>query len=48
MKKDRTIKFCRARRFVVPKGLLKWVPKVPKVPINIIGLTFIRGPNLAS
>jgi len=46
MKKGHTVKFGRARRFVVPKDILKWVPKVHKVPINIIGPTFIRGPSL--
>ena len=38
-------------RFYVPKGLLKWVPKVPKVskvPINNYGLPFIKEPNIAS
>jgi len=36
MKRGNTIRFCRVRRFSVPKGILKWVPKVSKVPINII------------
>ena len=51
MKRGHTIRFCKVRRFFVPKGILKWVPKVskvPKVPTNIIGSKFIRGPNLAS
>ena len=51
MKRGHTIRFCRVRRFFVPKGILKWVPKVskvPKTPTNIIGPKFIRGPNLAS
>ena len=50
MKKGHTIKFCRVRRFPVPKGILKWVPKVskiPKAPTNFIGPKFITGPNLA-
>jgi len=45
MKRGHTIKFCSIRRFSVPKGILKWVPKVPT---NIIGPKFIREPNLAS
>jgi len=45
MKRGHTIKFCKVRRLYVPKGLLKWVPKVPT---NIIRPTFIRGQNLAS
>jgi len=51
MKKGLTIKFCRVIRFFVPKGLLKWVPKISKtfnVAINVYGPTFIRGKNLAS
>jgi len=51
MKRSHTIRFCRVRRFSVPKGILKWVPKVskvPKTPTNIIGPKFIREPNLAS
>ena len=51
MKRGHTIRFYRVRRFYVPKGILKWVPKVskvPKTPTNIIGPKFIRGPNLAS
>jgi len=51
MKKDHSIRFCKIRKFSVPKGILKWVPKilkVPKVATNIIGPKFIRGPNLAS
>ena len=51
MKRGHTIRFCSVRRFYVPKGILKWVPKiskVPKVPTNIIGPKFIRGPNHVS
>ena len=44
MKNDHTVRFCRVRRFFVPKGILKWVPKAPT---NIIGPKFIREPNLA-
>jgi len=44
MNKGHIVRFCKARRFVVPKGLLKWVPKVP---INIIGPKFIRRSNLS-
>jgi len=49
MKRGHTVRFCRVRRFSVPKGILKWIPKVskvPKAPTNIIGPKFIRGPNL--
>ena len=50
IKKGHTIRLCRVRRVFVPNGILKWVPKVskvPKAPTNIIGPKFIRGPNLA-
>jgi len=51
MKKGQTVRFCRVRRFSNPKGILKGVPKVlkvPKAPTNIIRPKFIRGTNLAS
>jgi len=48
MKSDHSIRFCKIRKFYVPKGIKKWIPKVFKVPTNIIGPKFIRGPNLAS
>ena len=50
MKRGHSVRFCNIRNFSVPKGNLKWVPKVsevPKVPTNIIGPKFIRGANLA-
>ena len=51
MRKDLFVRFCRIRKFFVPKGILKWVPENPKVPnnqINIHGPKFIRGPDLAT
>jgi len=48
MKRGHFVRFCRVRKVFVPKGILKWYPKVSKVPTNIIGPKFIRGPNLAS
>jgi len=51
MKKGHSVRFCKIRKFSVPKGILKWVPKNPKVPcnqINIHGLKFVRGPDLAT
>ena len=44
IKMSHTVRLCRVRRFSIPKGNLKWVPKVPT---NIIGPKFVRGPNLA-
>ena len=48
MKRGHSVRFCNIRKFYVPKGILKWVPKVPKIPTNIIGPKFIRVTNLAS
>jgi len=51
MRKGHYVRFCKIRKFSVPKGILKWVPKNPKVPynqINILGPKFVRGPDLAT
>jgi len=48
MKRGHSVRFCNIRKFFVPKGILKWVPKVSEVPTNIIGPKFIKGANLAS
>jgi len=40
MKRGHYVKYCKIQKFCVPKGILKWVPKVSKdskVPINPIG-----------
>jgi len=50
MKRGHSVTFCRVRKYYVLKGILKWIPKVskvPKVPTNTHGSKFIRGPNLA-
>ena len=47
MRKGYSVRFCKIRKL----GILKWVPKNPKVPnnqINIHGPKFIRGPDLAT
>ena len=51
MKKGHSVRFCKIRKVFISKGILKWVPKilkVPKVATNTHGPKFIRGPNLAS
>jgi len=51
MKRGRSVRFYNIRKYFVPKGILKWVPKVSEVPktsTKIIGPKLIRGPNLAS
>jgi len=50
MKKGHSVRFCRVRKFFVPKVILKWVPKNCKdsnIPTNTHGSKFIKGPNLA-
>ena len=32
MRKGHSVRFCKIRKKFVPKGILKWVPKNPKVP----------------
>jgi len=41
MKKGHSVKDCKFRRFLVPKGLVKWVPKSTS---NIVGPKFSRVP----
>ena len=44
MKKGHSVRFCRIRKFFVPKGILKWVPKEPNVSwkyINTYGLWYL-------
>ena len=51
MRKGHSVGFCKIRKFFVPKGILKWVPKNPRVPynqINILGPKFVRGSDLAT
>jgi len=51
MRNGHSVRFCKIRKFSVPKGILKWVPKNPKVPwnqSNIHGPKFVRRPDLAT
>jgi len=43
LNKGHIVRFCRLRKFDLPKGLVKWVPKDS---INIFGPKFIRESNL--
>jgi len=50
MKMGHSVRFCRVRKFFVPRGVLKWVPKNfkdPNVPVNAHGPKFKRRRNLA-
>jgi len=51
MRKVHSIKFYKIRKVSALRGILKWVPKNPKVPnkqVNLYGPKFVRGPNLAT
>ena len=51
MKRGHSMRFCKIRKYVVPKGPMKWIPKGNKALINECksnGPTFIRGPNLCT
>jgi len=32
MKKGHSVRLCKIRKFSIPKGVMKWVPKISKVP----------------
>jgi len=51
MKRGHSVRFCKIRKYFVPKGILKWIPKGCKVSIakdESKGPTFVRGPNLVA
>jgi len=51
MKKGHSVRFCKIRKYSVPKGFMKWIPKGCEVSNNKEkpnGPKFVRGPNLAA
>jgi len=51
MKMGHSFRFWKIRKFFVPKGVMKWVPKISKGPndqTNAKGPKFVRGPNLVA
>jgi len=51
MKKGRSVRYCKIRKFSIPKGVMKWIPKNLKAstnPINDHGPKFVREPNLVA
>ena len=51
IKKGHSVRFCKIRKFFVPKGYMKWIPKgceVPNEKKKSIGPTFVKGPNLVA
>jgi len=51
MKRGHSVRFCKIRKYFVPKGILKLIPKgceVSNDKAESKGPTFIRGPNLVA
>ena len=51
MKKGHSVRFYKIRKFFVPRGFMKWIPKgceVPNEKKKSIGPTFVKGPNLVA
>ena len=51
MKKDHFVRFCKIRKYFVPRGFMKWIPKGCEVSNDKYkpnGPTFVRGPNLVA
>jgi len=49
MKRGHSVGFCKIRKYFVPKGIMRWIPKDSEVPsdkCNAKGPAFVRGPNL--
>jgi len=51
MKKGHSVRLCNIRKFFVPRGYMKWIPKgceVPSEKKKSIEPTFVKGPNLVA
>ena len=51
MKKDHSVRFCKIRKFSVPRGFMKRIPKgceVSNEKKKPNGPIFVRGPNLVA
>jgi len=51
MKKGHSVRFCKIRKFSVPRGYMKGIPKeceVPNEKKKSIGSTFVKRPNLVA
>jgi len=51
MKRGHSVRFCKIRKYFVPKGIMRWIPKDSEVPSDKCkskGTTFVRGPNLVA
>ena len=34
MKRGHSVRFCKIRKYYVPKGIMRWIPKSSKDPID--------------
>jgi len=51
MKKGHSVRLCKIRKFSVPRGFMKWIPKgceVSNENSKPNGPKFVRGPNLVA
>jgi len=51
MKNGHSVRFCKIRKFFVPTGFMKWIPKGCEVPNDkkkSNGPTFVKEPNLVA
>jgi len=51
MKNGHLVRLCKIRKFYVPRGFMKWIPKecvVSNEKKKSIGSTFVKGPNLVA
>jgi len=51
MKRCHSVRFCKIRKYFVPKGILQCIPKGSEVSNDkdkSKGPTFVRGPNLVA
>jgi len=51
MKRGHSFRFCKIRKYFVPRGFMKWIPKGCEVSNDknkSNGPTFVRGPNLVA
>jgi len=51
MKRGHSVRFCKIRKYFVPKGFMKWIPKDCEVSNDegkSKGPTFVKGPNLVA
>jgi len=51
MKRGHFVRLCKIRKYFVPKGIMRWIPKDSEVPsdkYNTKGPTFVSDPNLGT